>query len=384
MTPNGKNLTVEFPLVTITVLPPALQPVITDLNIEPGGVNITFSEVIGAEQYEIYGGPTQTSLDLILGNALGIVLAPQTFWIDPLSLGTYDQFYYVVRAVDTGTVPWTRSTTSNTGGYYRVQFDAGENTLSLPLEPFGTLPLDSLMTDMGASSISILDANDDWQTYSSNPPGNARTGEGYVVEMPLAGSYEFTGEPAAMVKYEEGFGFDDVTRDSLGASVDGSGNVNLAWTAVLGADYYILRSNVRNGFFTSSYVVLNGGLPVVGPSYTDLGAASAVGENYYLIVPRDINSGINGSSTYGIGVITNEFNGNEMFGLPVKPIWGAMYADWYVDQIPFALGIVFMENGMWKAHFKEFPEGVYDTIIRQGSGYEVSVYTTSLYSFIGM
>jgi hypothetical protein len=90
-----------------------------------------------------------------------------------------------------------------------------------------------------------------------------------------------------------------------------------------------------------------------------------------------------GSSTYSIGVITQEYSGNHMFGLPLKPTWGDMSADWYVDQIPNCLGIVFLENGVWKAHFKEFPEGVYDTMISYTVGYEVSVYVTSRFSFIG-
>jgi hypothetical protein len=102
-----------------------------------------------------------------------------------------------------------------------------------------------------------------------------------------------------------------------------------------------------------------------------------------MIIPHDPIGGTNGSSTYSIGVWTAEYNGNEMFGLPLKPVWGLESADWYVDQIPNCLGIVFYENGIWKAHFKEFPEGVYDTMIEFGKGYQVSVYDTSLYSYVG-
>jgi hypothetical protein len=69
-----------------------------------------------------------------------------------------------------------------------------------------------------------------------------------------------------------------------------------------------------------------------------------------------------------------------MFGLPLKPIWGDMSTDWYVDQIPNALGIVYLDSGIWKAHFKEFPEGVYDTTVEYGRGYELSVFATSLFS----
>jgi hypothetical protein len=72
-----------------------------------------------------------------------------------------------------------------------------------------------------------------------------------------------------------------------------------------------------------------------------------------------------------------------MIGLPLKPVWGDKSADWYVDQIPNALGIVYLEAGIWKAHFREFPEGVYDTIVERGRGYELTVYKTTLHTYIG-
>jgi hypothetical protein len=381
LSPNGINLTNEFPLLTITVIPPGLQPIITSIVVEPGGLNITYNQVVGAEQYEIYGGTTQTSIDLAVGNELATIMAPQTWWLDTTNLGLYDEFYYVVRAVDTGTIPWTRSISSNTAGFYRVDYTSGTNALSLPLDPIGTLSMDTLMTDLGASSVSIQDVNDDWQTYTSSPPGNAQVGTGYVFEMPTSGSHVFTGEPASMVLFQDGFGFDDLTRDSLSASVDVSGDVTLSWAAIPNAQYYILWSNLRNGFHTGLYSLLNSGLPVAGTTYVDVGAAASAGQDYYIVIPY--NGALNGSSSYSIGVWTAEYNGNEMFGLPLKPDWGVMSADWYVDQIDFCLGINFLENGIWKAHFKEFPEGVYDTMLEMGFGYQLSVYDTSIFSYVG-
>jgi hypothetical protein len=384
MTSNGILMNKEFPLVMITVLTPRLQPMITDVTVTPGGVNIEFTNVLNAEYYEIYGGPTQTSVDLI--TLLGTVNAPSTSWVD-INRPTQDpdEFYYVVRAVDTGTVPETRSATSNTGGYFRVQLNPGTNAISTPLKPFGSPTLDAMMTAIGATSLSILDANDDWQTYSSGPPGDVQLGEGYVVEMPAgpAVSYWFTGEPSSMVLYQEGFGFDDVTRDDLSATVNPSGDVTLTWTAIANAEYYVYWSDARDGFFRSSYTILNSGNRVTVATFVHTGAVGGVGENYYMIIPYDTIGGTNGSSSYSIGVWTAEYNGNHLFGLPLKPIWGDESADWYVDQIPNCLGIVFLDNGEWKAHFKEFPEGVYDTILETGIGYELTVNDTSLYSFIG-
>ena len=145
-------------------------------------------------------------------------------------------------------------------------------------------------------------------------------------------------------------------------------------------------SDTRDGFFPGSpgsYTILNGGMPVLVTSYVHMGAAFTSGENYYMVVPYDPVGGLNGSSTYSIGVWTMGFNGNEMFGLPLKPSWGTVSADWFVEQVPNSLGLVFLENGEWKAHFRYFPEGVFDTTIEYGKGYEISVYATDQYSFIG-
>jgi hypothetical protein len=168
------------------------------------------------------------------------------------------------------------------------------------------------------------------------------------------------------------------------ASVDTNGNVTLTWTTIPVAEYYVQWSTTRDGFFNGSFSILNGGAPVSGPPFVHIGAAFSQVENYYMIVPHDPILGLNGSSTYSIGIWTMEFNGNEFFGLPLKPLWGDKSADWYVDQIPNSLGIVYLEGGLWKAHFKEFPEGVYDTTIEYGKGYEVSVWATSRFSFVGM
>jgi hypothetical protein len=385
MTSNGVIMYREFPLVMITVLSPSIQPLITDVTVDPGGVNIEFTSIVTAEYYEIYGGPTQTSVDLI--TIMGTVNAPSTSWVDTNRPALDpDEYYYVVRAVDTGTQPPTKSMTSNTGGYFRVQLDPGTNAVSTPLKPFGVITLDTLMTDIGATSLSLIDANNDWQTYTSSPPGDVQLGAGYVVDMPAGPTqyYWFTGEPVSMVLYEEGFGFDILTRDDLAATVDPAGDVTLTWSVIPNAEYYVYWSDQRDGFFRSIYTVLNGGNRVSSPTYTHTGAVSGIGENYYMIIPYDTGTGTNGSSSYSIGVWTTEYNGNDLFGLPLKPQWGAMSADWYVDQIPNCLGIVFLENGEWKAHFKEFPEGVYDTTIVRGNGYVVSVFEASLFSYVGM
>jgi hypothetical protein len=161
-------------------------------------------------------------------------------------------------------------------------------------------------------------------------------------------------------------------------------DIELTWPSLGGGiEYYVYWSNTRSGFYVGSFTILNSGATVPGSPYTHTGAAAAVGENYYMIIPYNTALGTNGSSTYTIGVWIVEYNGNEMLGLPLKPDWGDKSADWYVDQIPFCLGITYLENGVWKSHFKEFPAGVFDITIRPGIGFEVSVYETARFSFQG-
>ncbi|MCK5548718.1 MAG: VWA domain-containing protein, partial [Thermoplasmata archaeon] len=117
--------------ITCTAPP---SPYITNVEIEPGGVKVTWNGIPGADLYEIYGGPDQTALNLDLADVLDSTSAPQTTWIDANRISTNpDEYYYVVRAIYTDSNPTIRSATSNTGGYYRIQFDAGLNTFSLPL-----------------------------------------------------------------------------------------------------------------------------------------------------------------------------------------------------------------------------------------------------------
>jgi hypothetical protein len=240
------------------------------------------------------------------------------------------------------------------------------------------------MADMGATTISWLNSTDDWLTFPIEPVTPImEMGKGYVIELPAPLNYIFTGEPGAMIKYTESWGFP--AGSLVTASVVGN-NVELNWPSLgPGIEYYVVWSETRDGFFTfpPSQTILNGGQPVADTSYIDVDSVIAAGEDYYLIVPYDPVEDANGSSTYSIGVFMAEYNGNEFFGLPLKPVWGDMSADWYVDQIRNSLGIVYLEGGIWKAHFKEFPEGVYDTTIVMGRGYELSVNDTTLYTYIG-
>jgi hypothetical protein len=339
----------------------------------------------------IYRSESQTDFDFsTVWKNTSFDVNPLTGVIDPLRMEWLDtdvtntshanyrgEYYYTIRAVNS---LGRKGTTSNTVGYCVVHFNESHESFSLPLEHQWSLNLDVLMLDMDADAVSWLDQNDDWQTYPSNSlTPSASIGKGYVAEFSKPSRYVFTGEPAAMVIYQDGFGFDHASRNSISASIDANGNITVSWMPIPGADSYrILKTTFRNGFHTGNCQSFN----VTSPPFMDIGAAGVPGGIYYMVVPYNATLG-DGSSTYSIGVITEEYNGNEMFGLPLKPIWGDRSTDWYADQIPNALGIVYLESGEWKAHFEEFPEGVYDTIVERARGYELSVYESSLFSYIG-
>jgi parallel beta-helix repeat protein len=374
------------PIIEIPSIP--LPPYITNLQVVGEDVNITWtlSPSINVNAYDIYGGSTQTSIDFdssIFSTPDEGAPALQSWAQFPFDVASIPEYYFVLRARNN--TLFESSSTSNTAGYYTMNFDEGLNTFSLPLEPFMPISLDAIMTQIGASSASWLDDNDDWWTYPPSPTPFAEVGKGYVLNLSGSSSHVFTGMPKSMIMYNDGWGF---PANSLVSAVVTGGDVELDWQDIgPGIEYYVYWSNTSDGFFpgsAGSYMVLNGGMPITSNSYTDFSGASTPGEDYYMIIPYDPVQGSKGSSTYSVGVVTAEFNGNEMFGLPLKPLWGDKSADWYIEQIPNSLGIVYLDEGIWKGHFKEFPEGVYDTIIEYGRGYEITTFATSTYSFIGL
>jgi hypothetical protein len=215
-------LTVEYARLTVAgrfraVGPiidlPFLQPPYID-NIQALGneVNLTWilSPSPSVNWYEIYGGPSQISIDFnTILYKTPFEPAPATqFWAQ-FNFDTVGnpEYYFVVRAVNDSMVPM-RSTTSNTAGYYTMNFSAGLNTFSPPLKPFTPRTLDLVMADMGATTISWLNSTDDWLTFPIEPvTPMMEMGKGYVVELPGPLNFIFTGEPGAMIKYTESWGF---------------------------------------------------------------------------------------------------------------------------------------------------------------------------------
>jgi hypothetical protein len=401
MTANDLIITKEFPLVTINVLSPSLQPIITNVSIEPSGVNISWNPVLGAEIYEIYGGPSQTFLNLDLGDILDTVSAPTTWWIDTTRLPSYDEYYYVVRAVDTGTTPETRSPTSNTGGYLKKQFEAGLNTFSLPLEPFNNYDANWYTTGMNAELIRFMDHNTRNWVEHKNGDGNfnniqLRLGEGYQVSFPSLTDYIFTGMPGAMIRYsQDGFSGFDCYSDarSITATVPDTqtGHVVITWDEPLGmypgCFYKVFYSSARDGFFKnigSDYFLL------ASISYgtniaTHMNAALTIGQYYYMIIPAN-ETGIAGASSYSIGVWTEEYLSEyDTVGIPLK-LDSYQSANWYCDNIQNTVGINYFIQlqQRWGWHSTLMPEGAFDPILEYGRGYQISTSDATKFTFVGI
>jgi hypothetical protein len=385
-----------FPLLTIEVLPmPTTTPYITNITTEPQGVNITWDPVSNAEYYEIYGGTDQTSLNLDSADVLDTVLAPQTWWIDIDNLPLYSEYYYVVRAVDTDMNPYTTSSTSNTGGYYKRDFISGLNTFSLPLEPFGDYDTEWYTLNMNADYIRYMDpSTSTWITHNKSD-GNFNNiqlnlGEGYEVKFTDPTTYVFTGMPAAMISHTQGpfVGFDFKSNAGLSASVNPDGDVTLTWEGLTNMDtddvYRIYRSTTRDGFHTGSAnlaATLTYGLE----SWVDFGIAQSNTQFYYMVVPEN-ETGTAGASTYSIGVWTQEYIlGYDTFGFPLK-LDNYPAADWFCDNIPNTIGINYFINSQqrWSWHSTEMTEGAFDPILEFGLGYQISTAAIARYTFVGV
>jgi hypothetical protein len=310
-----------------------------------------------------------------------------------------EQYYYVIRAVNTlGKV----STTSRTVGKWTKLFPQGISTFSMPLEPIETLYTDDLTTDMTAEYIKYMDPTSrTWITHNflDGTTNNVemKLGEGYEVKFSGQTFYSFTGMPGAMILHDDNsFGF-DATPGGEAASVTAtvnstSGTITLNWTQPIdmtsGDQYYVLRSNIRDGFWGISgtdYLVL-AILPFNTISYQDVGNATIGTQRYYMIIPVNISTGQKGSSTYSIGVWTEEFLSQyDSFGIPLK-MFENHTADWYCNEITDTVGINYFNISLqlWFWHSTRMPPGAFDPELEMTNGYQISTSSITKFHFVGV
>ena len=349
--------------------------------------------------------PDQISIDFnpsSLIYATPLEPAPASQWWAEFPFDTYanSEYYFVVRTVNSSVLV-TRSSTSNTAGYYKKQFEAGLNTFSLPLEPFNKYDVEWYTSNMNAGFIRYMDyATHNWLEHK-NGDGNVnniplKLGEGYEVKFSNQTEYIFTGMPGAMIRYtQEGFAGFDYNSDarSLFATIPDkqTGHVIISWDEPLGmgvnCSYNVYYSTTRDGFFKGNGI---GYFLLTTVSYgtnmtTHFNAASSPGQHYYMIIPVN-ETGVVGASTYSIGIWTEEYLlGYDTFGIPLK-LDTYQTADWYCDNIKNTVGINYFiySQQRWSWHSTRMSEGAFDPVLEFGEGYQISTSNITKFTFIGI
>jgi hypothetical protein len=367
---------------------------------------------LGIDYYLIYRSESQiefnfsniwvnTSSDKESGEPIPIPL--RTMWNDtnaafPGNDTNYkEQYYYAIRAVNIfGKV----SRTSRTVGKWTKIFPKGVSTFSLPLEPLQNLTIDHCLIDMNAKYIKWMHPGlHKWMKYGDGGINDTlmKVGEGYEVKFDSQINHTFTGMPGAMISYDDdsGFlGFDHATVNNLTVSVELNGDVNLSWQEPTNMDpgdwYAVYYSNNRDGFFRTLGIHYDLARPTVNfgtitTTITGLGANDPGARLYFMVVPFNA-SGIRGSSTYSVGVWTEEYLGQyDTFGIPLK-LNSNQTADWYCDNIPDAVGINYynISEQRWCWHSRRMPEEAYDPVLEMTEGYQISTSNGTKFTFIGI
>ena len=310
----------------------------------------------------------------------------RTNWTDTGAAGpgSPQEYYYVVRSAN---IDGRKSITSNTAGKWTTSFRYGRDTFSLPLEPFVNTNVSWYSQNIpGAEFVRWMNITGHWVThYPSMGEGvkdiPAIMGESYEISLSSPIVYTFCGYPASMIRFQEGLGDSLLFRKSLSAQTEGN-DINLSWEAVAGTiGYFVFRSEDRNGLHNLSL------LPMVNTTETHWVDLDVIGsgrnEYYYVVIPADLSGGL-GSSTYSIGIFTEEYrSGTDTFALPLKPE-EPHSLDWYCDNILNVAGIIHLMKGYWRLHAREMPEGVYDAVALQSEGHQISLeWGTTSYTFIG-
>ncbi|UCF08734.1 MAG: hypothetical protein JSW28_03315, partial [Thermoplasmata archaeon] len=225
-----------------------------------------------------------------------------------------------------------------------------------------------------------------------------KLGEGYEVKFASQTNYTFCGMPGAMISYDDDTGFAgfDPFNDArnLSVSIEHDGNVILNWEEPAGmglGDWYeVYYSNTRDGFFGTPGVHHDLACPAVSygtntTTIADLGANAPGSRLYFMVVPFNA-SGVRGSSTYSIGIWTEEYLAEyDTFAIPLK-MSDNYTADWYCDNIPDSVGINYYDTSVqrWGWHSTRMPVGVYDPLLVMTEGYQVSTSDATKFTFIGI
>lgn len=393
---NNEEASHPFPDTKIhVILPPSGPPIAPPRNLRTSvqnDVDIRLEwdppDVPTVSHYLIYRSENQREFDFAdsIHSTSGDPDPTRTDWTDVGAAGPSAprEYYYVVRAMGTnGSI----SNTSNTAGKWTKAFRAGRDSFSLPLEPFSPVNVSQLANDIpNAEFVRWMGTDGKWVTHFAGTRQGvndkvALVGRGFEISLTAASNYTFTGLPGSMIQYHEGFGESVPFRKGLTADVQGA-DITLGWKPLSGASAYeVYRSTSRDGLFKEG-IHPKATVPATSNSYTDTGIALPDRKHYYWIVPVD-SGGKRGSSTYSIGVwIEGYESGTDTLSIPLK-LPDEVWIDDLCEMSNDIAGIIHMMKGYWRLHAREMPRMVYDAIVEQGVGYQISTTGEVQLIFVG-
>ena len=347
------------------------------------------SESPNVTHYLIYRSEDQTDFDFStpIHDTSSDIDPWRTNWTDIGAASAFapSEYYYVVQAVNEQGL---KSITSNTAGKWTKQFGAGLNAFSLPLGPFESTNIGWYADNIpNATFVRWMNISGRWVTHytgtnNSTTDTIAEIGHGYEMRLENASIFTFCGFPGSMIRFAEGRAGDSISfRNSLNATVQNE-DIVLDWLGIGNiSGYNIYRSDKRNGLHNMSLqpvARVNSSVT----SWRDVNTLGKEGEYYYMVIPINTSGGL-GSSTYSIGVFARNYsNGSDTFSIPLK-FQTNHSVDWYCDVTPNVMGMAYMVFEMWKFHAPLMPEGVYDIVVQQGEGYQISTSNATRFVFIG-
>jgi hypothetical protein len=394
---NNQYVIHPFPEVLVHVILPPTDPTVIgppkDLRTSVTGdkdIRLDWAppEEPTLSHYLIYRSEGQRDFDFTypIHDTSNDVYPRRTDWIDAgaADVGAPREYYYVVRAVDSG---GAASNTSNTAGKWTKTFESGLNAFSLPLEPYSSLNISDLGNDIPDSEfIRWIRGDGEWETHIRGTKGGgtdveALVGKGYELSVSAQTIYTFVGFPGSMISFHEGFGEDKGFRESLAADVNGS-DITISWESLPGAsEYVVYKSATRDGLFEKALQPI-AKVPASLDYYVDVGVVLSGTEFFYWVVPID-SSGNEGSSTYSIGIWFGVYQeGSDTISSPLK-----LTVHLSIDDIcklnEDIIGIAYLISGVWKFHSREMPASVYDAVLEQSMGYQMSSEEDIQLVFIG-
>jgi hypothetical protein len=386
---DNSTESIPFPETMINVLiPEPVNPPILDIQADENDVHLTWT-IPGANvsYYLVYRAPDQRGFDFStpIYSTLSDPNPTRTDWTDlGAAFPTPKEYYYAVRAVNNLGI---KSITSNTVGKFTRSFEAGLNSFSLPLEPLTDRNIEWYASSIpNTAYIDWMDNTDHWVRHMRGDPvtrsAPMRIGEGFQIFLYDQATFTFVGTPASMIRYQEGLGSPVDFRKGITVQVI-IDDIKLFWRSAVGADGYVIyRTDDRMDFHLSALTPI-ATLGAGTSDWTDFGAISNPATWYYMVVSLN-SGGIEGSSTYSVGVASISYKeGHNAMGLPLKHS-GWWTLDHYCENIQTATGMSYMTTGIWKFHSTEMPAGVYDPFIEQGEGYQLSLDgIPSRYTYIG-